>query len=425
MIDRWLRGRRVPVPNQLEAVTQYDPARECAPETVGMRPSDVDAIWAAAQGVYRTGLHPGMTLVIRRRGQVVLRRAIGHAEGNAPGRQGSVRKRLLQPETPICLFSASKAVTAMLVHKLAEQGELRLEDRVVDYLPEFGQRGKHRITILDLLSHRAGIPRIPPKHARPELLFDWAQALDVLCRARPLRGAGQQQAYHAITAGFVLGEIIRRVSGRELNDVLHNDFATPMKLAHFSYGLPPGEHAHAAQNAFTGPRLLPPVGAIVKRILGAPFEDVADISNDPCFLSAVIPAGNLYASGDDICDFFQMMLNGGTLHGQRIFQPETIARAIQPIGRIRPDSSLFVPVRFSAGMVMGEWPFGLYGRNCPEAYGHLGFINIICWADPARQISVALLNTGKHMAADGILALARLQAAISRHCPRDAQERAR
>ncbi|MDT0496969.1 serine hydrolase domain-containing protein [Algiphilus sp. W345] len=205
---------------------------------------------------------------------------------------------------------------------------------------------------------------------------------------------------------------------RPLREVLLQRFTRPLGLNHMSYGLPLQQHALAAENAFTGPRLVPPIGYIAKRILGVRFEDVATISNEPGFLSATIPAGNIYASADDACLFFQMLLNGGELNGTRVLEPETIARAVAPIGYLRLDSSLLLPVRFSAGMVSGERLLGLYGLNCAEAYGHLGFINIICWADPARDISVALLNTGKSMAVDGVARLAQLVGAISRHCPR-------
>lgn len=415
---KWLRHNRVHVSPRLTEVTRYDPGRECDPADVDMSHDDVEMIWSAAENLYRTGLHPGISLVIRRRGQVVLRRAIGHAHGNAPGRQGSVRKSLIEADTPVCLFSASKAVTAMLVHKMVEEKRLMLSDPVVDYLPEFGQRGKQHVTILDLLSHRAGIPRIPTKHADPELLFDWNKVVQVLCEARPIGGVGQQQAYHAITAGFILGELIQRVTGQDLREVLSQRFTQPLGLDSMSYGLPVQQHARAAENAFTGPALVPPLGCIAKRILGVRFEDVAAISNDPRFVSATIPAGNLYASADDACLFFQMLLNGGEFNGTRVLEPETIAGAVAPIGHIRPDSSLLLPVRFSAGMVSGERLLGLYGLNCAEAYGHLGFINIICWADPARDISVALLNTGKSMAVDGVMRLAQLVGAISKHCPR-------
>ena len=415
-----LRRRRnlIRVPKDLATVTRVDQSAETDPASLGLSDKGLRRIWTSVEHLYRTGTQPFISLGIWRQGQCVMKRSIGHTRGNAPGDPADGRAVVGSPDTPVCLFSASKAVTAMLVHKMVEEKRLTLSDPVVDYLPEFGQRGKQHVTILDLLSHRAGIPRIPSKHADPALLFDWDKAVQVLCEARPIRGIGQQQAYHAITAGFILGELIQRVTGQDLRKVLSQRFTQPLGLNHMSYGLPLQQHALAAENAFTGPALVPPLGYIAKRILGARFEDVAAISNDPRFLSATIPAGNLYASADDACLFFQMLLNGGELNGTRVLEPETIARAVAPIGHIRPDSSLLLPVRFSAGMVSGERLLGLYGLNCAEAYGHLGFINIICWADPARDISVALLNTGKSMAVDGVTRLAQLVGAISKHCPR-------
>ena len=133
--------------------------------------------------------------------------------------------------------------------------------------------------------------------------------------------------------------------------------------------------------------------------------------------SAVIPAGNLYATADETSRFFQMMLNGGLWQGQRLFEEETIAQATRPVGRIGFDRTLLVPVRFTPGFIRGEKPFGLYGEKCHNAYGHLGFINIVCWADPDRDIAVGLLNTGKSLSPDSLPALGKLLWAISRYCP--------
>lgn len=405
----------VSVPTRLRLVTTIAAEQECLPEAVDLKRSSVDAIWARVEGLYRTGLHPAISFVLRRRGRVVLKRAIGHARGNGPG-ELDAPELLATPDTPICLFSASKAITALLVHKLAELGQLSLDERVATYVPEYGVHGKARTTVRQLLAHRAGIPSIPIKDPDPAILYDWDRTLQLLCAAKPFSPHGLRQAYHAITGGFILGEIVRRVSGRELGEALREWLAEPLGCRYLSYGLPEEARPDAAVNYFTGGR--PPLllRTIAKRVLGAPFERVVEVSNEPGFHSSVIPAGNVYATADEAGRVFQMMLDGGVYQGRRLFKAQTLQEAVRPFGKIQWDGMLVIPIRFSAGMMLGERHFGLFGPKCGAAYGHLGFMNILCWADPERDISAALLTTGKAVPPAAVLSLMRLLGVINRVC---------
>ena len=405
-----------PVPDDLDSVTEIDRAGECDPEELGLEREAVPAIWSAIQDFYRTGLQPGISVAIRRHGKLVLHRAIGYARGNGPEDGLDVPKLPMRTSTPVCLFSASKAITAMLMHKLVEDGRVGLHDRVADHVPEYGVRGKEKTTILNLLTHRAGIPSIPIKDPDPALLQEWDTIVQMLCAAKPLHTVGWIQAYHAITAGFVLGEVIQRATGRSLREVITETFRKPLGFRYFNYGLEAQDQPEAAFNYFTGSPIMFPLSYVARRVLGVDFERVATLANDHHYMSAVVPAGNLYATADEASRFFQMLLNGGELDGTRIFNERTLQRAVRPTGIIQFDRSLMIPMRFSAGMMLGEWPAGLYGQNCPQAFGHLGFINIVCWADPARDISAALLTTGKSMAIENLTAFGKLLFAFSQHC---------
>lgn len=412
---------RVHIRRNLDLIIDRNPAERAA-ERLGLDPAATQNIHAALLALYRTGLHPGLQLCIRRRGEILYDRAIGYAAGVAGDDPLQGARRPMHRDTPICLFSASKAVTAILVHKCAEDGLVDLEGRVTDYIPEYGVNGKEQTQVRHLLAHQAGIPRMPMRELDPSLLWDWDRAVAVLCAAKPLHGAGEQQAYHAITAGFILGELVQRVSGLSLNEFLAKHFARPMGMKTFQYGLPRERHHEAARNAFTGAPLPAPLRLVARRVLGADFERVPGISNSPEFMSAVIPAGNLYATAEEATRFFEMLRAGGRYEGRQLLAPETVARAVEPASRIRIDRSLLLPVRFSMGMVLGENPFGLYGPHCRGAYGHLGFMNIICWADPCREISAAILNTGKTVAPSAIYRLGQLLRAIGTQIPRDAPD---
>lgn len=411
-----LNTRLIKVPRDLSAVTCIDSA-EAEPHAAGMTARDVERIWRAVEGLYQTGVHPAITLAVRRRGQLVINRAIGHLRGGGPG-EDYEEKTPLSADAPFCLFSASKAISALLIHKLVEQGQLRLDDRVARYIPEFAAHGKGAVTIRQLMAHRAGIPSIPIRHPDPALLQHWDALVHMLCLAPPADPKFEKQAYHALTSGFIIGELVRRVSGRELREVMQEWIAAPLKLKYLNYGLPPELRATTPLNYNTGPRAFWPITSVARRILGVSFERATEASNDAGFMSAVVPAGNIYASANDTGRVFQMLLNGGTLDGVRVFRPETVAEIVKPVGKLQYDGMLLVPLRFSAGMILGENPFGLYGPSCKQAFGHLGFLSIICWADPQRDISVALLNNGKSIAPAGVLALVRLLGAISRACPK-------
>lgn len=417
LMNRLMRvtKNRVTVPDDLEAVTTRDVSAECRPEAVGMSRQGVEAIWSAVEDLYRTGLQPAISMVLRRHGQVVIKRSIGYARGGGPGDEG-IDPMLVTPDTPICLFSASKAVTAMLIHKLAELGKLRLDDAVTDYLPEYGVGGKGDTTIRHLLAHRAGIPQVAISDVDPSVIFDWESAVQMLCNTRPAYKRDTYQAYHAITAGFILGEVARRVGGASLHTLLKRWIAKPLGCDHMTYGLPKKRQDRVARNYFTGPNSTFPMTVFARRILGVGFEEVVDLSNDEGFLDSVIPAGNIYATADDLGRFYQMMLNQGELDGNRVFKQETIAEATRPYGHITLDRTLLLPIRFTAGMMMGEWPVGLYGQDCPNAYGHLGFLSILGWADPDRGIAVSFLNTGKSLAVPNVLAVSRVIYLINREC---------
>jgi CubicO group peptidase (beta-lactamase class C family) len=407
-------GTRVAVPDDLAEVSTTDHLAECDPKDVGLEPERVEAIWHAVEDLYRSGLHPAMTLVVRRHGKIVLKRAIGCLRGNLPDEGGAPVK--LHPDAPVSLFSASKAITALLVHKLIEQGKMRLENRVADHIPKFGTHGKEKVTVKQLLAHRAGIPLLPVHDPSPELLKHWDAIIDMLCGAEPADAKFQKQAYHALTAGFIIGELVRRVSGRELPELLREWIAQPLGCTHLTYGLAPEHRRLAPPNVFTGPRPIWPINTFARNILGVEFEHAVEASNSDAFLSGVVPAGNIYATADEAGRVFQMMLDHGKWNGTRVFNAGTIRDAIKPVGPMQIDGILRIPIRYSAGFMLGENPFGLYGPRCSQAFGHLGFVSVLCWADPGRDLSVAFLNTGKSVAPSGVLRLARVLGAISRAC---------
>ena len=113
-----------------------------------------------------------------------------------------------------------------------------------------------------------------------------------------------------------------------------------------------------------------------------------------------------------------MMLNGGKWGRRRICAPATIARAVQEFGSRATDQTLMIPMRYSAGLMLGDQPFGIWGPNSPQAFGHLGLINKFAWADPEREMSVSLLTTGLPLLTHHIPRLVNVMRAIGNGIPR-------
>jgi len=386
---------RCRVPKDLREVTSINKAAEVDPRSVGVEGKAVRAIWQAVERLYRSGIHPAIQLCVRRHGRVIIDRAIGHAAGNGPDDPRHGRKVPVTPESPFNIYSASKALTAMIVHLLDQRRLLHLNDPVCEYIPEFARHGKEAITIQHVLTHRAGIPNLPREVMRLETLEDEGKILALLCDAKPVWRPGRRLAYHAITGGFILGEIVRRVSGKDIRTMLKREVLQPLGFRWTNYGVAPRDVSKVVVNYFTGPPLIPPLSTMLERALGVPMDRAIALSNDPRYLTAVVPAGNVVSTANELSRFYQVLLNGGTLDGVRVFEPRMIRRATQEHSYLEFDMTLVLPLRYGMGFMLGGKYFSLYGPDTTHAFGHLGFTNIVSWADPERQVAATLMTSGK------------------------------
>lgn len=409
----------VDVPDDLSGITVINSSEEVDPTEVGMTASDVQTIWEGVEKYYKTGVHPAIALCIRRQGKIVIKRTIGHALGNVIG-EPNTQQIIMRPEIPICQFSASKAVTAMLIHHLSEKGKIHLTDPVCHYLPEFGAHGKKDVTIHHVLSHRSGFGIITDSNMDSDILFDHDEAVKMICDMKPQYAAGHTASYHAITGGYILHEILRRVTGKDLREYLKETIQDPLGFKYFNYGIAENEIQTVAKSYYTGMPVVFPFTKIVKRSLGGPWDMVIKMANDPRFFKSIIPSANLVCTVDEMCQFFQLLLNGGTLNDVRIFDPLTVRRATIEAGKMQLDKSMvLLPMRYSAGLMLGSDPFGMFGPKTKNAFGHWGFINSFSWADPDRDIAVSMLNTGKPFLTTHVISHFDLLARIGRHCKKD------
>jgi CubicO group peptidase (beta-lactamase class C family) len=377
-----------------EEVTRVS-SREVDPQDSGLVRDDVETIWRSVVAYYHMGLQPSIALCVRHRGQVILDRSIGHARGNGPQATSHTPREIATPDTLYNMFSASKAVTAMLIHLLDDRGLVHLDDAVCEYIPEFARHKKHWITIRHVLTHRAGIPVVPGEDIDLDMLVERERMLTAICDAKPASGAGRRLAYHAVTGGFILAEIILRVTGKNVRELLQEEVCDPLGFDRLNYGVPTSRIKDVAVESFTGPTPRFPYSRLLERALGVGMEEAVRIANDERFVTGIVPAGNVFGTANDVCRFFELLRCEGTLDGTRVFDRRTVRRAVSEQSYRELDTVMMLPVRYGMGFMLGGHHLSFYGHDTPRAFGHLGFTNIVAYADPEREISVALMNNGK------------------------------
>lgn len=312
------------------------------------------------------------------------------------------------PDDLFWIFSASKPFIALLIHRLAEQGRLTLDDPVTAHWPEFAQHGKRNITIRHVLQHRSGVPVARNVALDMLTIADWDRAVRAVERARPSRPPGQTAAYHIVTYGVILGEVARRVTRTPLPDALNSAFFAPLALHNTSLGI---SDAH-------WPRHVPVRGTDPLARL------TARAVNRKTLRQAVIPAAGISTTARDLARFYQALLNDGGLDGTRVLAPDTLAQAREPSttpGEV--DRIIRLPIRWSHGFQLGgptpppHPPKPMGTRSSPLAFGHNGSNCCIAWADPTRDLVFAYLTDRLQSGHAGARHMAHVSDAVIAACP--------
>jgi len=385
--------RRVNLPRDLESVTTIGDEEE--PAAGGMTTDSVERIWEAAVDLYRSGVHPAVQVCIRREGAVVLDRTVGHARGNGPRDRDTSEKVLATPETPFLIYSGAKAITAFVVHMLHERKLLDIRKPVATYIPEYESNNKGEITVAHVLAHRAGVPNLPREALDLDRALDREFLVRALTDARPFAKPGRFLAYHAVSGGYILGEVVYRVTGKDIRTVLAEEILNPLGFRWNNYGVAKRDVPKVALNYVTGPRTAPPLSQLLSRALGLPFDELVDSSNDERFVTAIVPAASIVTTANELSRFYEIFRRGGELGGVQVMRAATVRNAMREQSRLEVDLSLGFPTRFGYGLMLGAQLLSLYGRDTQHAFGHLGFTNMLAWADPERALAVAVNTNGK------------------------------
>ena len=297
----------------------------------------------------------------------------------------AARTRSWRQNTLANVWSSTKGATAVAVARLVDQGALNYDDRVADHWPEFAQARKRDVTVAQVMSHQTGLPGFAEPTTTDDL-FDWQGCVGKLARQTPAWTPGEATSYHAVTYGFLAGEIIRRVSGRSAGAYLRDEICGPLG-SDIHIGLPVDQEHRVAQ-------MIPPLNPPPPAKMGP--EAIMAVTNpnlDPAapnrreWRAAEIPAANGQASAGGLARLYAMLAQGGTLDGQTILSPEGVAGltapARAPAGRT--DRFLGFVDSWAMGVILNRPK--VYGSNA-DAYGHSGWGGSFGCADPDAKVAM-------------------------------------
>ena len=185
------------------------------------------------------------------------------------------------------------------------------------------------------------------------------------------------------------------MTGKDIRTVLAEEILDPLGFRWTNYGVAPQDVARVALNYVTGLPTPPPFSQLFSRAVGLPFDELVEISNDERFLTAIIPSANVVTTANELARFFEILRRGGELDGVQVMRPETVRNAMTEQSHLEVDLWLGFPTRFGYGLVLGARTLSLYGRDTQHAFGHLGFTNMLAWADPERALACAVMTNGK------------------------------
>lgn len=305
-------------------------------------------------------------------------------------------------DTVAMAWSTTKGVTSAAAHIVAQQGAFGLEDRVADHWPVFAANGKAATTIGQVLAQEAGLHDIRHLVAGARSLLDHDEVATALAAAVPAYVPGTANGYHALTYGYLVDELIRRTTGRTLPEVVQAEIAEPLGLDGFRIGTnglaperlaPPPPFADAgaglrrAAKAADVVTRLPPVRVDLRAIAAAFVPRDGEVIGSPPFLaSGNGSVGGLFTARD-LARFYAALVGDGGLDGVEIWSPTT-RHAATATRSSRRDRVLSVRPFWSAGFHR-PWPRSVLGA---ESFGFFGMFGSGAWADPRRQLAVALVT---------------------------------
>lgn len=293
---------------------------------------------------------------------------------------GVADQRTGEPVSSSTLFfatSTGKGVASSVAHVLVDHGQLAYDQRLADVWPEFGAHGKDSVTLADVLVHTAGVPGLWPQ-ITPEELCDWERVCAFVADQQPWWTPGAKTGYHVLTWGFLLGELVRRATGRTLAAALCEEIATPLGIAdELHFGVPPhllGRVARAGPEGATSPR--PDPGSPRDHAVPPAVQPTAAFANRHDILAADIPSqGTMTARA--VARMYAALL--GHVDGVELIAPKRLpaiaAVAFSGIDQVMGFPTAWAlgysPARLGSTQPRPGSTFGMVGSNGTAAYADI------------------------------------------------------
>jgi len=310
------------------------------------------------------------------------------------GFEDAARTRPWRRDAMVNVFSVGKGLVALCAARLVGTGRLELGAPVARYWPEFAAAGKDRVTVAELLSHRAGLPAVRARLA-PGTMFDHGAMAAALAAERPWWEPGTAHGYHVNTYGFLVGELVRRLEGRTVGDMVRDDLAAPLG-ADVAVGLPRELHARVAEFQWpgAGPPEVEPPGTEAELMAYNAYWNPSGLSgagvvNTEAWRCAEIPSTNAHATAPGIARVYGALL--GTEGGSRLVDPAVLAEFTTEHA-CGEDLVLRRPSRFGLGFQLTQ-PERPLGPN-PRSFGHFGAGGSLGFCDPDAGVACGyVVNT--------------------------------
>jgi CubicO group peptidase (beta-lactamase class C family) len=322
----------------------------------------------------------------------------------------------------IC-FSGTKGVAATAIHILASDGLIDYDAPVARYWPEFARNGKEAITVRQLLSHQAGLHKVVPLVDQLTDILDWDLIVGRLAETEPDFHPGTANGYHAVTFGWLVGELVHRVSGMTFSEFVQKRIVEPLALDGLYIGEADGQldrladlvglpalrrnGADPLQGRYRAPAwMLPgPLRSLVRR--GLTPAKLTELFIHPLFWKACLPSLNGVCTARSLAKMYAALSLGGELDGTRLVREDIVQQSAK-VQMKRPDRVVLYPLHWRLGYHRADALL----MDVPNAFGHFGMGGAGGWANPELKLSAALTHNGFPLSLPGQLRTVMITAAV-------------
>ena len=357
----------------MEQAEQAEQAQEASPDEPGparLTEAGRARVAEVFNGHLGQGLHPGAAVAVYLNGVLVF-----DMVGGMPSEHHSAP---VDGDTLFRVFSCSKPLAAAALWVLKDRGELDWGDPVARHWPEFGANGKGGVTVEQVLTHRAGLPNAPAGLGWFDYP-DWGRMVMGIEDAELEYEPGTRIVYHEHTFGWLVGELVARISGMPVNRFFEEEVLRPLGMNDTWFVLPDSEIDNVA-----------PVTAMPES-----EHDLFAVSvNNESSYSALVPAGNCFATARDMARFYDVLAMGGAVGDER-WLSEQIVEEVTSCWADMTDPETGRRRRMGLGMRLAEGEFDKFGTTGEAStFGHGGFGSCETWGDPVVKVSAAYLTNG-------------------------------